>query len=180
MRGYALLLTLHEVDGARARGRLNGYPCSHAYASFEVQARNVANIYLIKNGRIVMNYRKTLSLAAAGLLTFSAVSQAGRIDVVNENKKALRIKIQAEGDKFNETLATYVKDIPAEHYSEFRVEATDLKGKSHYSIKGDTSPLTTGDKCQHLSVEKDYKVTFLNDAAGTTCVAEEVTNKIAD
>ena len=121
-----------------------------------------------------MNYKQTLSLAVAGLLTFSAASQAGRIDVVNENKKALRIKIQAEGDNLNETLSTYVKDIPAEHYYDFQVEATDLKGKSHYSIKGDTSPLTSGDKCQHLSVEKNYKVTFLNDMAGTTCIAEEV------
>ena len=127
-----------------------------------------------------MNYKQTLSLAVAGLLTFSAASQAGRIDVVNENKKALRIKIQAEGDNINETLATYVKEIPAEHYYEFRVETTDLKGKSHYSIKGDTSPLTSGDKCHHLSVEKDYKVTFLNDAAGTTCLAEEAAIKIAD
>jgi hypothetical protein len=100
--------------------------------------------------------------------------RAGRIDVVNENKKALRIKIQAEGDTLHEMLATYVKEIPSEHYFEFRVDATDLKGKSHYSIKGDTSPLTAGDKCQHLSVEKNYKVTFLNDVTGTTCVAEEV------
>lgn len=120
-----------------------------------------------------MNYRASLSLAMASFLVLSSASHAGKIDVVNENKKALRIKIQAEGNKINETLATYVKDIPAEHYFDFRVEATDLKGKTHYSIKGDTSPLTSGDKCQHLSVEKDYKVTFLNDAAGTTCVAEE-------
>ena len=127
-----------------------------------------------------MQYRKNLSLAVAGLLIFSAGSQAGRIDVVNENKKALRIKIQAEGSSVNEDLATYVKEIPAEHDYEFRVEATDLKGKSHYSIKGDTSAFTLGDKCQHLSVEKDYKITFLNDTTGTTCVAEEAARKIAD
>jgi DNA-directed RNA polymerase subunit L len=123
---------------------------------------------------MLMNYRKNLSLAVVSLLMLSSVGQAGRIDVVNENKKALRIKIQAEGDTLHEMLATYVKEIPSEHYFEFRVDATDLKGKSHYSIKGDTSPLTAGDKCQHLSVEKNYKVTFLNDVTGTTCVAEEV------
>ena len=118
-----------------------------------------------------MNYRKTLSLAVAGLLTFSAASQAGRIDVVNENKKALKIKIEAEG----EPSAVSFHTIPSEQNSSFEIKAEALNGKSHYSIKGDTNPFTLGDKCQHLSVEKDYKVIFLNDTAGTTCVAEEVT-----
>jgi hypothetical protein len=99
---------------------------------------------------------------------------ASRIDVVNENKKSLKVKIKAEGSDVQEDLATYVKEIPAEHHSTFSVEGTDLKGKSHYSIKGDTNPFTPGGQCDHLSVEKNYKVTFLNEAVGTTCVAEEV------
>jgi hypothetical protein len=99
---------------------------------------------------------------------------ASRIEVVNENKKSLKVKIKAEGSSIQEDLATYVKEIPAEHYSTFSVEEPDLKGKSYYSIQGDTSPFTPGDKCARLSVEKNYKVTFLNDAIGTSCVAQEM------
>jgi hypothetical protein len=116
----------------------------------------------------------TVVLSFASFLSLAHSAVAGRIDVVNENKKSLKIKIKAEGDDIKENLATYVKEIPAEHYSTFLVEATDLKGKSYYSIKGDTNAFTSGDKCDHLSVEKNYKVTFLNDAVGTTCVAEEI------
>lgn len=99
---------------------------------------------------------------------------AGRVDVVNENKKVLKIKIEAEGDKINEPLVSYIKEIPSDYHFYFLVDESDLKGKSHYSIKGATSAFAPGDKCQHLSVDKDYKVTFLNETIGTTCVAEEI------
>ena len=36
---------------------------------------------------------------------------------------------------------------------------------------------TPGGKCDHLSVDKDYKVTFLNDKMGTSCIAEEIEKK---
>jgi len=108
----------------------------------------------------------------ASSVTYTAM--ASRIEVVNENKKLLKIKVKAEGSSVQEDLATYVKEIPAEHYSTFWVEGSDLKGKSYYSIQGDTSSFTPGDKCNRLSIEKNYKVTFLNDAVGTTCVAEEI------
>jgi hypothetical protein len=98
---------------------------------------------------------------------------ASRIDVVNENEKPLKIKIQAEGSSVQETLATYITEISAKHQSTFSVEPSNLGGKSYYSIKGDTNPFTPGSKCENLSVEKNYKVTFLDKAVGTTCVAEE-------
>jgi hypothetical protein len=101
-------------------------------------------------------------------------AMASRIEVVNENKKALKVKIKAEGSNVQEDLTTYVKEIPAENHYIFLIEGPDLKGKSHYSIKGDTNPFTPGGRCDYLSVEKDYKVTFLNEAMGTTCVAEEI------
>lgn len=99
---------------------------------------------------------------------------AGTIQVINENKKNLKIRIKAEGDIANEDLASYIQIIPAEQYFSFIVTAGDLKGKTHYSIKGDTNPFTVGDKCTHLSVLDNYRVTFINDVAGTTCVAEKI------
>lgn len=96
---------------------------------------------------------------------------ASKIEVVNENKKPLKVRIIPE-----DTTET-TKELPADARSTFSVESKDLQGDiqgPYYAIKGDTNPLTAGDKCRHLSVQKDYKVTFLDDAMGTTCVAEEI------
>jgi len=100
--------------------------------------------------------------------------KADRVQVINENKKALGVKIQAEGDTLNENLAEFNLIIPAEYYYEFFVTKSDLKGKNLYSIKGDTSPLTAGGSCKNLSVDKKYKVVFKNDTVGTSCVATEI------
>ncbi|MGN6671227.1 MAG: hypothetical protein ACTHJ4_06800 [Candidatus Nucleicultricaceae bacterium] len=100
-------------------------------------------------------------------------ADAGTVQVINENKKSLKVRIKAEGNVLNEDLASYVEIIPAEHYYTFTVTPENLKGKTHYSIKGDTNPFTVGDKCDHLSVDANYRVTFINDVAGTTCVAEK-------
>ena len=114
-----------------------------------------------------------LSMMGAFLVLSSTLS-AGTIQVVNENKKNLKVRISAEGDSVNEKLASYAQVIPPEHYYSFNVAADNLKGKTHYSIKGDTNPFTMGDKCTHLSVFDNYRVTFINDVAGTTCVAEKI------
>lgn len=101
---------------------------------------------------------------------FAPLAYAGHLQVTNENKKVLDIKIEAEGDR----KAVLKKQIPADHQSSFEVTQGQLKGSSYYSIKGDLHTFTPGGKCDHLSVEKDYKVTFTDDTRGTTCVAEEV------
>ncbi|ARN85077.1 hypothetical protein [Candidatus Nucleicultrix amoebiphila] len=109
-------------------------------------------------------------------LALSLVSQAtaGTVNVINENKKNLKIRIKAEGDVISENLASYVQIIPGEYLYSFKVDAGNLKGKTLYSIKGDTNPFTMGDTCEHLSVYEDYRVTFINDTAGTTCVADKI------
>ena len=114
------------------------------------------------------------SCLGLGMLVLCQDVFAGRIDVVNENKKSLDIRICPEGDSLTENLPIHYKKIPAEYHFTFVINRSDLAGKSHYAIKGDTNPFTPGDKCQHLSVDKNYRVTFLNDTAGTTCVAEEI------
>lgn len=101
-------------------------------------------------------------------------AEAGIVKVVNENKKNLKIRIKAEGDQLRENLASYVEIIPAEYNYTFTVKPENLKGKTHFSIKGDTNPFTMGDKCEHLSADANYSVTFINDITGTTCVAEKI------
>lgn len=117
-----------------------------------------------------MTLNKYLAAATLSFLALTTVSQAGEIKVINENKKTLGIKIEAEGD----SNAVSKQEISAEHQSSFRVTKTQLNGKSYFSIKGDTSAFTSGGRCEHLSVEKDYTVTFQDDKVGTTCIAEEI------
>lgn len=101
-------------------------------------------------------------------------SIASRIDIVNENKKALKVKIKGDGDDTKETLTVHIKEIPAEQASTLTISKQDVNNKTYYSIKGDTSNFTPAGRCDYLNVDKNYKVTFLNDTAGTTCIAEEV------
>jgi transcription elongation factor len=117
-----------------------------------------------------MRHYLCLCVAVTGMIAFASSSQAGKIDVVNENHKSLTIKIEAEGD----SSAISRREISGDQHSTFEVNAQDLNGKSYYSIKGDVNAFTPGDKCQNLSIEKNYKVTFQDDKVGTTCIAEEV------
>lgn len=113
-----------------------------------------------------------LAIAMAVLFLFpGGMALAGKVEVVNENEKELKVKIQAEG-----AAASYTQHIPAGVHSSFTVEKEQLKGKSHYSIKGDTNPFTPGGRCKDLDVDKNYKITFKNDALGTTCLADEIIN----
>lgn len=118
--------------------------------------------------------RYSLRFIVLGLAIFAPLAQAGKIQVVNENKKKLSVKIQAEGDRMNENLAEYDVMIPPEYLYEFFVTKADLKGKNIFSIRGDTSFFSPGGSCNDLSVDKAYKVVFKNDTLGTSCVATEV------
>jgi hypothetical protein len=98
-----------------------------------------------------------------------AATHAVHLQIVNENKKEIKVKIEPEGD----SSAAFEQRIPADYNSSLNLDRSQFRGKSYFSIKGDTSAFTPGGKCEHLSVEKDYKVTFQDDKVGTSCVAEE-------
>ena len=110
--------------------------------------------------------KKYVSVTA--VLALSSLSYAGQINVVNETKKEIQIKIQAKGDK-----AHFVQSISADPLSSFTVGTPRLNGKTGYSLKGHISPFTPLSQCKDLSVEKNYKVTFHHNHAGTTCTADE-------
>src|SRR5438132_3895578 len=110
----------------------------------------------MKNGRLIASSKKerTLTMIKKTLLNFAILSlalcnlcHAGKIEVVNKNKKPLKVKIEAEGDKMKETLSSHIQEIPAKESFVFDVEADHLGGKTSYSIKGDTNPFTPGDSC---------------------------------
>ncbi len=109
------------------------------------------------------------SLLLCGMLV--NVTQASHIEVINKNKKPVKVKIQTEGGTKAEV--SYPMEIPAEEHSTLTVEEKDLKGKTRYAIEGQTSLFTSGDKCHGLSVDKNYVVTISDDTLGTTCSAEE-------
>ena len=64
-------------------------------------------------------------LSVITVLALSSLSYAGQIDVVNETKKEIQVKIQAKGDK-----AYFVQSISADPLSSFTVDAVRLNGKS--------------------------------------------------
>lgn len=115
---------------------------------------------------------KIKCFAVTAVLALSSLSYAGQMDVVNETKKEIQLKIQAKGDK-----TSFVQFISADPHSSFKVETTQFNGKSGYSIKGHISPFTSLSKCKDLSVDKNYTVTFQSNHAGTTCTAAELEEK---
>ena len=114
--------------------------------------------------------KKSLMLSAIITIGFVSVSHAGELNVLNENNKELLIKIEAVGD----SSAFFKQTIPADKISSFTINASQLNGKTKFTIMGDTSTFTAGDKCKNLSVDKNYKVTLTTDTIGTTCTAEEI------
>jgi hypothetical protein len=116
-----------------------------------------------------MKFKKAI-LPVVVFATCLTATHAVQLQIVNENKKEIKIKIEPEGD----TAAAFTQTIPADYNSTLALDAKQFSGKSYFSIKGDTSVFTPGGKCEHLSVDKNYKVTFQDDKVGTTCVAEEL------
>ena len=113
-----------------------------------------------------------LYVSTISFLALAHPSIASKIDIVNENKKALTVKIKGEGDNTRETLTTHTKEIPAEVSSTFIISKSDINNKTFYSIKGETGSFSPSGRCEYLNVDKNYKVTFLNNASGTNCIAE--------
>ncbi|OJX12240.1 MAG: hypothetical protein BGO77_03575 [Caedibacter sp. 37-49] len=114
--------------------------------------------------------KKLFRLSSIITLVSVPISHAGVINVVNENNKELLIKIEAIGD----SSAILKQTIPAENVSSFSINSDQLNGKNNFTIMGDTSTFTSGDKCKNLSTNSDYKVTFTTDTVGITCIAEEI------
>ncbi|MFN7365385.1 MAG: hypothetical protein ACK5TR_05535 [Alphaproteobacteria bacterium] len=118
--------------------------------------------------------KSIICLTLAACFLAPVVVKAETVKIVNENKKALSVKICAEGSSMTEKLAQKRVDIPAEEFYEFNVSSEDLNGKSLYFIEGDTNPFTPGGSCKNMHVSKKYRVTFKNDTLGTSCVSTEL------
>lgn len=114
----------------------------------------------------------TLNLLTITLVSWSLFqAEAAKVKISNENRKSITIKITPEGSIMERPI--YKQNLPAERYFEFNVSASDIGGREYFSIEGDTNPLM-GDTCKHLSINKNYNVTFQDDAVGTTCLAQEM------
>lgn len=99
---------------------------------------------------------------------------AGELRVVNENKKELQIKLVPEGAAMESVHKSTYK-IKPESYIVLKVQPKNIDNKAYFSIQGDTNWAGVGnDTCEHISVHKNYRVTFQNNTIGTTCLAEEI------
>lgn len=101
--------------------------------------------------------------------------RADRIQIVNQNNKALAVKIQAEEDCTDGDLPRYTVIIPAKYFYEIIVTKFDLGGAERFTIEGGTDPTKNSGKCSNLDVHKKYKFIFKDDPLGTSCLATEIT-----
>ncbi len=97
-------------------------------------------------------------------------ADASKIEVINENKKSLTIKIRG----ISKLMSSFIKEIPAAYNSSFCINKEDIKGNQFYSITGVTNMITPSGKCEFLNIDKNYQITFIDDMLGTTCIAEEL------
>jgi hypothetical protein len=120
--------------------------------------------------RILTN---VLSTALIGTF-FGLPLTAGELRVVNENDKELKMKLVPEGAAI-ESVHKSTYTIKPKSYIVLKVQPEHIDNKAYFSIKGDTNWAGVGnDTCEHISVHKNYRVTFQNNTIGTTCLAEEI------
>lgn len=117
--------------------------------------------------------RKKIAFTILSLFSFSALSQASTIKVVNEMKKPFQVKIIPKGDR----KAAFIQEVSGDEESSFEVTFRQLNGKITFSIIDNVLTLKPEGKCLNLNVEKDYKVTFRDDKSKITCIAEEIKKK---
>ncbi len=112
---------------------------------------------------------KTFSIVSMAAICASSL-QAGTITVKNENTKVISLDIVPKGGSKD---FVYQQKLSGEHSLKFDITPANLGGKSIYAIIGKTglTEMVSGDKCENLSTDKDYSVTFTDDKVGTTCVA---------
>ncbi len=111
-------------------------------------------------------------------LSASLCLRAQTLEIVNENQKQVDIRVYAEGDSFTEELSERCFHIRANGTCKQYMTPQQFNGKSLYAISGETNPFTSSGTCRNLSVHKNYKVVFTNDAIGTSCVATETTPQV--
>ena len=121
---------------------------------------------------------KKLSFLTVGMGALIALLEteayAGRLNIINKNKKDLQIVIQPEETTSNGKRIEYIRIIPAQHQITFDVTEEELEGKTTFNIKGKVNKFTPGSTCDHLSSEENYRINFTDDLVGTTCKAEKM------
>ncbi len=118
-----------------------------------------------------MIQKKLLIFTMAYFLASLHSADAGKVYMVNENKKKVYFRIipyTGDSTKFGQDGLK----VAGQSTLEFEITAQDIDGKSIYSIEGEKK--FGGDACFNLSVDKDYKVTFTKDKVSTSCVVEEI------
>lgn len=131
-------------------------------------------------------------------------SEAGRIKVINNNTLPLVMEIVPELDSRGALLCKKEDSFPLiflpgrsseceeteapvcqkdivgicdstqENSGDFIVTSELLHGHQHFAVNGRSGSIVSGGSCRNLDVSKNYRISFLNDDVGTTCISEEV------
>ncbi|MCA0370303.1 MAG: hypothetical protein LCH26_04270 [Proteobacteria bacterium] len=113
-------------------------------------------------------------IAAVWCLGLSMPSQAGTLKVVNENDTSLTVRLFVEGDPAQQALTERCCKMRGKGSCHLKTNPGEVLGATHYAIEGETNPFTSTGSCRNLRVDKDYQVTFTDDAIGTSCIARRL------
>lgn len=110
------------------------------------------------------------------LVAGGKTAEAGRVKIINESNLNLRVDVVTEPGE-----ASYCKQcfdrcshVRGKHMSAIIVPANAFGNCGYFSMLDARSGFLGSGKCRHLSVLKDYEVTFSETSLGTFCEYKEI------
>ncbi len=116
-----------------------------------------------------------LSLAL-GTLLMGTTAEAANVKIINNSNLNLRVDAISDPGDISYCKSCYDKraDICGKQSSTILVPADAFGGCGSFSIVDMRSGFLGSGKCKHLSVLKNYEVTFFETTLGTCCEAKEI------
>ncbi|MBA4118884.1 MAG: hypothetical protein C0514_08340 [Candidatus Puniceispirillum sp.] len=118
--------------------------------------------------------KKNILMAVVCCFGIVSSSHAGTIKVVNENTKDLTVRLFVEGSPSQQAMTERCCQMRGKGSCHLKTTPGQVLGATHYAIEGETNPFTSTGSCRNLRVDKDYQVTFTDDAIGTSCIARRL------
>jgi len=115
-----------------------------------------------------------LSLAL-GTFLMGNTAEAANVKIINNSNLNLRVDAISDPGDISYCKSCYDKraDICGKQFSTILVPANSFGGCGYFSIADMRSGFLGSGKCKHLSVLKNYEVTFFETTLGTYCEARE-------
>lgn len=103
-------------------------------------------------------------------------ADAGRVKIINKSDLNLRIDAVSDPAEISYCKSCFDKQCReyGKHSAEIIIPATAFGSCGYFSIVDMRSGFLGSGKCEHLSVLKNYEVTFFETTFGTSCTVQEI------